>query len=133
MTRRLLSLLALTGTVLTLVASPSGAHTGHNQKEAESELVTEDLTTYSREEVPEVSGEAGEDLFSPSALDLLSSDAPEPMERMEAGGHGSEKQHIKIAEHQWISSSQKGYGVAVAITMLAGLAFGFLTLKRPKG
>lgn len=38
---------------------------------------------------------------------------------------------VTIAEHEWNSTSQKGYGLAVGITLLSGLGFLFLSLKRP--
>lgn len=49
---------------------------------------------------------------------------------MDMGSHDME-QEIVIGAHKMVSSSSKGYGAAVGITILAGLAFGFLTLKRP--
>jgi len=47
-------------------------------------------------------------------------------------GHDmSQMKHVEPAEHEWISTSQKGYGWAAALTLLSGALFGFLTLKRP--
>jgi len=54
---------------------------------------------------------------------------PEPSEHKD---HDMSKMnHVKPAEHEWISTSQKGYGWAAALTLLSGALFGFLTLKRP--
>jgi hypothetical protein len=39
--------------------------------------------------------------------------------------------HVEPAEHEWISTSQKGYGWAAALTLLSGALFGFLTFRRP--
>ena len=53
-------------------------------------------------------------------------------EQSEHEGHDMAKmKHVKPAEHEWISTSQKGYGWAAALTVLSGAVFGFLTLRRP--
>jgi len=47
-------------------------------------------------------------------------------------GHDmAQVKHVEPAEHEWISTSQKGYGWAAALTVFSGLVFGFLTFKRP--
>ena len=47
-------------------------------------------------------------------------------------GHDmAQKKHVEPAEHKFISTSQKGYGWAMALTAFSGLVFGFLTFKRP--
>jgi len=58
---------------------------------------------------------------------------PQPAgETSEHEGHDmSQMQHVKPAEHEWISTSQKGYGWAAALTVLSGALFGFLSLRRP--
>ncbi len=58
---------------------------------------------------------------------------PQPAgETSEHEGHDmSQMQHVKPAEHEWISTSQKGYGWATALTVLSGALFGFLTFRRP--
>ncbi len=48
-------------------------------------------------------------------------------------GHDmSQMNQVKPAEHQWVSTSNKGYGWAAALTLFSGVLFGFLTLKRPR-
>ncbi len=42
-----------------------------------------------------------------------------------------EMDFVGAASHSWVSSSQKGYSWAVALTVLACAVFGFLTFKRP--
>lgn len=50
----------------------------------------------------------------------------------EQEGHDmSQMKHVEPAEHEWISTSQKGYGWAAALTLFSGALFGFLTLRRP--
>ena len=57
----------------------------------------------------------------------------EPQPKMpEHEGHDmSQMKHVEPAEHKFISTSQKGYGWAAAVTLLSGALFGFLTLRRP--
>jgi hypothetical protein len=43
----------------------------------------------------------------------------------------SQMKHVEPAEHEFISTSQKGYGWAPALTVFSGLVFGFSTFKRP--
>ncbi len=63
---------------------------------------------------------------------------PMPMESstgmkksMDHSGHAMAEKHIELATHEAVSSSSKGYGLAVGVTVLSGLAFGFLMLVRP--
>ena len=47
-------------------------------------------------------------------------------------GHDmSQMNEVQPAKHQWVSTSNKGYGWAAALTLFSGVLFGFLTLKRP--
>lgn len=48
-----------------------------------------------------------------------------------AGGEEHSMEEIELASHEWVSSSRKGYSAALGVTLLAGLVFGFLTIKRP--
>ena len=50
---------------------------------------------------------------------------------MDHSGHDAEMKHIELAEHEMVSTDSKGYGLAVGVTVLSGLAFGFLMLVRP--
>ena len=62
---------------------------------------------------------------------VLWGEEPQP-EATEHKDHDMSKMnHAKPAEHEWISTSQKGYGWAAALTLLSGALFGFLTLRRP--
>ena len=56
---------------------------------------------------------------------------PQPEVSEHKGHDMSKMNHVKPAEHEWISTSQKGYRWAAALTLLSGAVFGFLTLKRP--
>lgn len=58
---------------------------------------------------------------------------PQPTEEMpQHEGHDmSQMKQVKPAEHEWIATSQKGYGWAAALTLLSATLFGFLTFRRP--
>ena len=73
-------------------------------------------------------------LSNPDLLteDLSGMDSHEGMDMGKSGGHSQHaEEEIELATHEIVSRNSKGYGAAVGITILAGLAFGFLTLKRP--
>jgi len=55
---------------------------------------------------------------------------PQP-ENTHEGHDMSKMKHVEPAEHEWVSTSQKGYKWAAALTLFSGLLFGFLTFKRP--
>jgi hypothetical protein len=56
----------------------------------------------------------------------------EQPEMPEHEGHDmSQMKQVEPAEHEWISTSQKGYGWAAALTLFSGLVFVFLTFRRP--
>jgi hypothetical protein len=48
----------------------------------------------------------------------------------EEGSHSTHTKEIKISEHEWVSTSQKGYGPAAGITLIAGLFFGIVMIRR---
>ena len=75
-----------------------------------------------------------DNLFSPT--DLFTQDElvePIPMEdkKMEGSHNEHSKPQVQLAHHERVSSSNKGYGAAVGITLFAGLAFAGLTFMRP--
>jgi LDH2 family malate/lactate/ureidoglycolate dehydrogenase len=72
--------------------------------------------------------------LSRSSLDMEhdSIDAGMPMmEGMDHGGHAEGEQMVELAHHEIVSTSQKGYSLAVAITLLSGLVFGVMVFKKP--
>ena len=83
------------------------------------------------------SGNSLDNMFSPTDLftqDELVSPDPMPMDdkKME-GSHNDQTEHqqVKLSHHERVSSSSKGFGVAVGITLLAGVVFAGLTFMRP--
>jgi hypothetical protein len=63
--------------------------------------------------------------------DISSQDSHEGMDMTGDEHSGHEMKEVELATHELVSKSQKGYSAAMGITILAGLVFGFLTLKRP--
>ena len=77
-----------------------------------------------------------DNVFSPT--DLFTADelvSPMPMGdmKMEGGEHaGHQEPQIELSHHELVSSSSKGFGTAVGITLFAGLVFAGLTFLRPR-
>ena len=72
--------------------------------------------------------------LSRSGLDMEhdSMDAGMPMmEGMDHSTHADGEEMIELAHHELVSPPQKGYNLAVAITLLSGLVYGVLILKKP--
>lgn len=112
--------------------SPAHAHGDHKEQPASPE--------------PAHSPDATENIYS--AEDKTSSpDADLPLSRMDMApdehmehkemqtGHDEHAGHkmpqVKMATHERVSTSQKGYGLAAGITILAGLVFCALSIIRP--
>ncbi len=121
------------------IACPIGAanaHTGHKKTPVMEEPAAQD-SIYAVEGDETMT--EGVDLpGSPlSRTNLFSDDASvaplpmEPMDHSTAGPMEHKMPEVKLAEHEWVSTKQKGYGVAAGITILSGLVFGFLNFKRP--
>ena len=75
-----------------------------------------------------------DNVFSPT--DLFTADelvSPMPMgdTKMEGGEHaGHQEPQIELSHHELVSSSSKGFGTAVGITLFAGLVFAGFTFLR---
>jgi hypothetical protein len=79
-------------------------------------------------------GEEEPDPISESSSMMDSMSSHDSHEGMDMGGDehaGHDMEEVELANHEWVSNSRKGYSAAMGITILAGLVFGFLTLKRP--
>jgi hypothetical protein len=83
------------------------------------------------------SGGSLDNMFSPTDLftqeELVS---PDPMPEMEMeGSHNEHAEHqetkVELSHHEMVSSSSKGYGTAIGITLFAGIIFAGLTFLRP--
>lgn len=121
------------------VSSWVWAHGGGHNKESKKEEVT----------LPELP-DASIDMKDTGAIDYGVGDPMDSFEMEEVEGGGplwgeaqqpemseheghdmSKMKQVKLAEHEWVSTSQKGYGWAATLTVLSGALFGFLTFRRP--
>jgi hypothetical protein len=110
--------------------SVTHAHGGH--KKPPVETMKEDPagdSIYAVEEDTETTSEET-DGFSFSRTDPLGAEIL-PMDHDAMGSMDHKMPEVEIAKREWVSSEQKGYGVAVGITLFAGLVFGVLQFKRP--
>ena len=83
----------------------------------------------------ESAGDNFDNIFSPTDLfteNELASPMPMADMKMEGGEHaGHQGPQVEISHHERVSSSSKGFGTAVGITLFAGLVFAGLTFLRP--
>jgi uncharacterized protein involved in copper resistance len=107
------------------------AHGGHKKSAVEMEAPVESSIYSMEEDAGATSGEA--DLFPLSDTDSLSAEMPtmESMDHDAMSAMDHKMSEVEIAKREWVSPKQKGYGVAVGITVFAGLIFGALQFKRP--
>ncbi|MBI5428705.1 MAG: hypothetical protein HZA02_10595 [Nitrospinae bacterium] len=126
--------------LLGLAGADAYAHGGHQETK-------EEKTVAPAEPAPEPSiyalpSEGAGQTGAESGLDSLGLTEPAhethtdtmDMKDMDMGGEAHaqhEKPHIKMSSREWVSPSRKGYNAAVGITVLAGLVFGIMSLKRP--
>jgi len=113
------------------------AHGGHSKTKKEEQKLESAVPAGDAGNFYSVDGGEAEEDSSPFSRTRRFSGDAEPM-RMEPGMDQPQamehtRHQVKLAEHQWITpSQQKGYGAAVGITVLAGLAFGMLSIKRKR-
>ncbi len=112
---------------------------GHKPEEKKVEAPASKDSMYSAKKTDSLSDSDGslDNIFSPT--DLFTQDelvSPMPMDDMKMeGSHNEHAEHqqaqVQLSRHERVSSSSKGFGVAVGITLFAGLAFAGLTFTRP--
>ncbi len=118
---------------------------GHKSEEKKAEESATIDPMYSAKEVNPLSdsdNDLDNMLFSPTDLftqDELVSPDPMPMEGMKMEGMKMEGNHnahqeaqVELSQHERVSSSSKGFGTAVGITLFAGLVFAGLTYMRSR-
>ena len=118
-------------------AQKTFAHGDGNKPEeikAEEPAATDSMYSVKENEADPVSDSSDslDNMFSPA--DLFTQDelvGPMDDEKME-GSHGEhDGPQVELSHHERVSSSSKGFGTAVGITLFAGLAFAGLTFRRP--
>lgn len=119
-------------------SSQALAHGGAHKPEEKKveEPVIDSMYSVKEDETGELSGSDNglDNIFSPT--DLFTQDElvePMPMEgkKMEGSHNEHAGPQVQLAHHERVSSSSKGFGTAVGITLFAGIAFAGLTFMRP--
>jgi hypothetical protein len=109
------------------------AHGGHKKPVvAEEKPAPQVDSPYAVDATESSTGEEGG--LSLSRSDIFADDPSGTMKHMDhqlSGGMDHKMPQVEIAKREWVSSKQKGYGIAVGITLMAGLVFGVLSFKRP--
>jgi hypothetical protein len=111
---------------------------GHNPEEKKAEEPAAIDSMYSVKEsktAPTLEADNGLDnMFSPTDL-FTQEELAEPMsadnKKMQDHHSKHEGSKVELSRHEWVSFSKKGFGVAMGITLFAGLAFAGLTFMRP--
>ena len=107
---------------------------GHQPEKKQIEAPVESMYSVKQEEVDPLTDDSLENMFSPT--DLFTQDelvVPTPIDdkKMEGSHNKHAEPQVEISHHERVSSSSKGYGAAIGITLFAGLVFAGLSFKRP--
>ena len=117
------------------------AHGGDHKPEEKKDVAPPAMDSmYSvKENEPDPLAESADDnfdnMFSPTDLfteNELASPMPMGDMKMEGGEHAAHQEpQVELSHHELVSPSSKGFGIAVGITLFAGLVFAGLTFLRP--
>ena len=118
-------------------AEKTFAHGGGHEPEeikAEEPAATDSMYSVKENEPAPLSdtSDSLDNMFSPT--DLFTQDewvSPVDDKKMEGSHNEHAGPQVELSHHERVSSSSKGFGAAVGITLFAGLAFAGLTFKRP--
>ena len=118
-------------------AQKTFAHGGGHEPEkikAEEQAATDSMYSVKENEVDPISGSSDslDNIFSPTDL-FTQDELVDPIDEKHMGGSHNEHAgpQVELSRHERVSSSSKGFGAAVGITLFAGLAFAGLTFRRP--
>ena len=113
------------------------AHDGGHEPEeikAEEPAATDSMYSVKENEVDPISDSSDSlnNIFSPTDL-FTQDELVDPIDEKHMGGSHNEHAgpQVELSRHERVSSSSKGFGTAVGITLFAGLAFAGLTFRRP--
>ena len=117
-------------------AQKTFAHGGGHEPEkikAEEQAATESMYSVKENEVDPISDSSDSlnNIFSPTDL-FTQDELVDPIDEKHMGGSHNEHAgpQVELSRHERVSSSSKGFGTAVGITLFAGLAFVGLTFRR---
>ena len=110
----------------------------HNldDKKVEKPAAIDSMYSFKESETaPSLEADNGLDnMFSPTDL-FTQEELAEPIsahnKKMQENHNKHEEHKVELSRHEWVSSSSKGFGTAVGITLFAVLAFVGLTFMRP--
>ena len=108
---------------------------GHEPEKikAEEQAATESMYSVKENEVDPISDSSDSlnNIFSPTDL-FTQDELVDPIDEKHMGGSHNEHAgpQVELSRHERVSSSSKGFGTAVGITLFAGLAFVGLTFRR---
>ena len=111
-----------------LILSPAHAHGDHKAQPPAKSATPANENIYASDSATTPSPETDLPL---SQTDVILDEPHEKMEKGHDAHAGHKMPQVKISTHEWVPTSQKGYGAALGITILAGLVFGALSLIRP--
>lgn len=101
---------------------------------AEEPAATDSMYSVKENEADPVSDSSDSlgNMFSPTDL-FTQDELVDPMDdkKMEGSHNEHDGPQVVLSHHERVSSSSKGFGTAVGITLFAGLAFAGLTFRRP--
>ena len=117
-------------------AQKTFAHGGGHEPEkikAEEPVAIDSMYSVKENEVDPISDSSDSlnSMFSPTDL-FTQDELVEPIDEKHMGGSHMEHAgpQVELSRHERVSSSSKGFGTAVGITLFAGLAFVGLTFRR---
>ena len=109
---------------------------GHDPEEikAEEPAATDSMYSVKENEAEPLSDSSDslDNIFSPTDL-FTQDELVDPMDdkKMEGSHNEHDGPQVELSHHERVSSSSKGFGSAIGITLFAGLAFVSLTFRRP--
>ena len=134
MLRPSLSLLLFSATFFLFLMQESFANIDHRSEEKQIKAPAGSMYTV-KEDTPLSDSDGNLDnIFSPTDLfmqDELVDLMPMGDKKMEGSHNEHADSKIKLSHHEKVSSSSKGFGTAIGITLFAGLVFAGLTIRRP--
>lgn len=115
------------------IFAQEGGHE-HEGIKVEEPAATDSMYSVKENEPDSVSGSSDslDNMFSPTDL-FTQDELVDPMDdKKMMGSHNDHAgPQVELSRHERVSSSSKGFGTAVGITLFAGLAFAGLTFRRP--
>ena len=132
-----ISLVCCLSILFVFLAQKTFAQGGGHELEkikAEEPAATESMYSVKENEVDPISDSSDslDNIFSPTDL-FTQDELVDPIDEKHMGGSHNEHAgpQVELSRHERVSSSSKGFGTAVGITLFAGLAFAGLTFRRP--